>query len=589
MKRNIGIFILLEYFTRKIYAGCISAINISPAIGRNVFRAENSSMLEKPLNFIEHYDLLIFSLYFLASIIVALLTIIYIRHIKSKMRTREYKLLLKYRDLFDNMPIPYLRCKIRSDREAPDLLVLDVNKAFNEKVLPKIDVLHKNREQLERTSLGSMERFLDISQEILITKETHRGEYLINGSYYTVIIRLSEEEDVVDVFFVDVTKLKNYRENLELVNYKLSIAIEAANMVCWYYDIKNDIFSVKKMVAEYDSLTGKTHRRLVEDKKVPLETALMLVHTDFREQARELFRQLISGEICRGHLEYQLSDLNIYNDKEVSWEEMLVEVEYDSKGNVIALDGIFMPITEQKLLEQSLRDALGAAEEANRLKSAFLANMSHEIRTPLNAIIGFSNLLINVETEEEKQEYIGIIESNNALLLKLINDIFDLAMIDAETLDFNESRTCINHIIDEIATSARMTNRNKDVQIISSKGLMECYAVIAKHRLMQVLTNLMNNSMKFTEKGTITVGYEYNQRESLLKFFVRDTGIGIPKNKVKDIFHRFTKLNTFIQGSGLGLSICEMIVHKLGGRIWVDSEIDRGTCFWFTVPYQFTE
>ncbi len=546
-------------------------------------------MLEKPLNFIEHYDLLIFSLYFLASIIVALLTIIYIRHIKSKMRTREYKLLLKYRDLFDNMPIPYLRCKIRSDREAPDLLVLDVNKAFNEKVLPKIDILHKNREQLEQTSLGSMERFLDISQEILITKETHRGEYLINGSYYTVIIRLSEEEDVVDVFFVDVTKLKNYRENLELVNYKLSIAIEAANMVCWYYDIKNDIFSVKKMVAEYDSLTGKTHRRLVEDKKVPLETALMLVHTDFREQARELFRQLISGEICRGHLEYQLSDLNIYNDKEVSWEEMLVEVEYDSKGNVIALDGIFMPITEQKLLEQSLRDALSAAEEANRLKSAFLANMSHEIRTPLNAIIGFSNLLINVETEEEKQEYIGIIESNNALLLKLINDIFDLAMIDAETLDFNESRTCINHIIDEIATSARMTNRNKDVQIISSKGLMECYAVIAKHRLMQVLTNLMNNSMKFTEKGTITVGYEYDQRESLLKFFVRDTGIGIPKNKVKEIFHRFTKLNTFIQGSGLGLSICEMIIHKLGGRIWVDSEIDRGTCFWFTVPYQFTE
>ena len=546
-------------------------------------------MLEKPLNFIEHYDLLIFSLYFLASIIVALLTIIYIRHIKSKMRTREYKLLLKYRDLFDNMPIPYLRCKIRSDREAPDLLVLDVNKAFNEKVLPKIDVLHKNREQLERTSLGSMERFLDISQEILITKETHRGEYLINGSYYTVIIRLSEEEDVVDVFFVDVTKLKNYRENLELVNYKLSIAIEAADMVCWYYDIKNDIFSVKKMVAEYDPLTGKTHRRLVEDKKVPLETALMLVHTDFREQARELFRQLIGGEIRRGHLEYQLSDLNIYNDEEVSWEEMLAKGEYDDNGNVIALDGIFMPITEQKLLEQSLRDALSAAEEANRLKSAFLANMSHEIRTPLNAIIGFSNLLINVETEEEKREYIGIIESNNALLLKLINDIFDLAMIDAETLDFNESRTCINHIIDEIATSTRMTNRNKDVQIISSKGLMECYAVIAKHRLMQVLTNLMNNSMKFTEKGTITVGYEYNQRESLLKFFVRDTGIGIPKNKVKDIFHRFTKLNTFIQGSGLGLSICEMIVHKLGGRIWVDSEIDRGTCFWFTVPYQFTE
>lgn len=589
MKRNIGIFILLEYFTGKIYAGCISAINISPAIGGDAFCSANSFMLEKPLNFIEHYDLLIFSLYFLASIIVALLTIIYIRHIKSKMRTREYKLLLKYRDLFDNMPIPYLRSKVLNKDGQLDFIIIDVNNAFEKKVLPGFDIRHKSREQIEEASISLMDRFLEVSKKVLATKETHTGEYEVNGSSYTVIVRSSEEEDVVDVFFIDVTKLKNYRENLELVNYKLSIAIEAADMVCWYYDIKNDIFSVKKMVAEYDSLTGKTHRRLVEDKNVPLETALMLVHTDFREQVRELFRRLISGEIRRGHLEYQLSDLNIYNDKEVSWEETLAEVEYDSEGNVIALDGVFMPITEQKLLEQSLRDALTAAEEANRLKSAFLANMSHEIRTPLNAIIGFSNLLINVETEEEKREYIGIIENNNALLLQLINDIFDLAMIDAETLDFNESRTSVNHIIDEIVTSARMRNRNKDVQFIASKGLPQCYIVIAKHRLTQVLENLVNNSMKFTESGSITVGYEYEQKGNLLKFFVRDTGIGIPKNKMKEIFHRFTKLNTFIQGSGLGLSICEMIVHKLGGRIWVDSEIDRGTCFWFTVPYQFTE
>lgn len=589
MKRNIGIFILLEYFTGKIYAGCIPAINISPAIGGDAFCSANSSMLEKPLNFIEHYDLLIFSLYFLASIIVALLTIIYIRHIKSKMRTREYKLLLKYRDLFDNMPIPYLRSKVLNKDGQLDFIIIDVNNAFEKKVLPGFNIRHKNREQIEEASIGSMDRFLDVSKKVLATKETHTGEYEVNGASYTVIIRSSEEEDVVDVFFVDVTKLKNYRENLELVNYKLSIAIEAADMICWYYDIKNDLFSVKKMVVEYDSLTGKTHRRLVEDKNVPLETALMQVHTDFREQVRELFRRLISGEIRRGHLEYQLSDLNIYNDKEVSWEETLAEVEYDSEGNVIALDGVFIPITEQKLLEQSLRDALTAAEEANRLKSAFLANMSHEIRTPLNAIIGFSNLLINVETEEEKREFIGIIENNNALLLQLINDIFDLAMIDAETLDFNESRTSVNHIIDEIVTSARMRNRNKNVQFIGSKGLPQCYIVIAKHRLAQVLANLVSNSMKFTESGSIMVGYEYEQKGNLLKFFVRDTGIGIPKNKMKEIFHRFTKLNTFIQGSGLGLSICEMIVHKLGGRIWVDSEIDRGTCFWFTVPYQFTE
>ncbi len=589
MKHNTGIFILLEYFTGKIHAGSLPVISISPAIGENTFCTANSSMLDKPLNFIEHYNLLIFSIYFLASIIVALLTIIYIRYIKSKMQTREYKLLLKYHDLFDNMPIPYLRSKVLNKDGQLDFTIIDVNNAFEKKVLPGFNILHKNRKQIEEASIGPMDRFLEVSKKVLVTKESHTGEYDVNGSSYTVIIRSSEEEDVVDVFFIDVTKLKNYRENLELVNYKLSIAIEAANIVCWYYDIKNDIFSVKKMVAEYDPLTGKTHRRLVEDKNVPLETALMLVHTDFHEQVRELFRQLISGEIHKGHLEYQLSDLNIYNDKEVSWEELLAKVEYDDNGNVIALDGVFMPITEHKLLEQSLRDALSAAEEANRLKSAFLANMSHEIRTPLNAIIGFSNLLAGVETEEEKQEYISIIENNNMLLLKLINDIFDLAMIDAETLDFNESKTCVNYIIDETATSARMKNQNKNVQIITSQGLPECYIVVAKHRLMQVLANLVNNSIKFTEQGTITIGYEYDQKESLLKFFVKDTGIGIPKDKLKEIFHRFTKLNTFIQGSGLGLSICEMIVHRLGGRIWVDSEIDRGTCFWFTIPYLFTE
>ena len=223
MKRNIGIFILLEYFTGKIYAGCIPAINISPAIGGDAFCSANSSMLEKPLNFIEHYDLLIFSLYFLASIIVALLTIIYIRYIKSKMRTREYKLLLKYRDLFDNMPIPYLRSKVLNKDRQLDFIIIDVNNAFEKKVLPGFNIRHKNREQIEEASIGSMDRFLDVSKKVLATKETHTGEYEVNGASYTVIIRSSEEEDVVDVFFVDVTKLKNYRENLELVTHRMAL------------------------------------------------------------------------------------------------------------------------------------------------------------------------------------------------------------------------------------------------------------------------------------------------------------------------------------------------------------------------------
>ena len=211
--------------------------------------------------------------------------------------------------------------------------------------------------------------------------------------------------------------------------------------------------------------------------------------------------------------------------------------------------------------------------------------MSHEIRTPLNAIVGFSNLLSAADTKEEIDEFVGIIETNNSLLLQLINDILDLSKIEAGTLDFNESDFSVNTMLDEIIHMALLKMENEHVQLIVSKGLSECIIKAAKSRLMQVIINLVNNAMKFTKKGTITVGYDYLKKENQLKFFVKDTGIGIPKDKLKDIFGRFVKLNSFVQGSGLGLSICEMIVHTMGGNIWVESEIEKGTTFWFTISY----
>ena len=170
-------------------------------------------------------------------------------------------------------------------------------------------------------------------------------------------------------------------------------------------------------------------------------------------------------------------------------------------------------------------------------------------------------------------------------MLQLINDILDLSKIEAGTLDFNESDFSVNTMLDEIIHMALLKMGNEHVQLIVSKGLSECIIKAAKSRLMQVIINLVNNAMKFTKKGTITVGYDYLKKENQLKFFVKDTGIGIPKDKLKDIFGRFVKLNSFVQGSGLGLSICEMIVHTMGGNIWVESEIEKGTTFWFTISY----
>ena len=224
------------------------------------------------------------------------------------------------------------------------------------------------------------------------------------------------------------------------------------------------------------------------------------------------------------------------------------------------------------------------AEEANRLKSAFLANMSHEIRTPLNAIIGFSNILAAAEEEQEKQEYINIIESNNTLLLQLISDILDLSKIEAGTLEFSYCNIELNDIISEIESVTRYRTESNGIQLIVQKGLPSCLIRTEKNRLMQVLNNLLNNASKFTSQGSITFGYKLCDKE--LYFYVKDTGCGIPADKVNSIFGRFVKLNSFVQGTGLGLSICQTIVEHMGGRIGVESEEGKGSTFWFTIPYQ---
>ena len=255
-----------------------------------------------------------------------------------------------------------------------------------------------------------------------------------------------------------------------------------------------------------------------------------------------------------------------------------------SGGRYPYIIGVSWDVTETKKTEKELIAARIKAEEADRMKSSFLANMSHEIRTPLNAIIGFSNILAAAEEEQEKQEYINIIESNNTLLLQLISDILDLSKIEAGTLEFCYSNVELNDIISEIESVTRYRTESNGIQLIVQKGLPSCLIRTEKNRLMQVLNNLLNNASKFTSQGSITFGYKLCDKE--LYFYVKDTGCGIPADKVNSIFGRFVKLNSFVQGTGLGLSICQTIVEHMGGRIGVESEEGKGSTFWFTIPYQ---
>ena len=242
-------------------------------------------------------------------------------------------------------------------------------------------------------------------------------------------------------------------------------------------------------------------------------------------------------------------------------------------------------ITDQKILERKLRLAKEEAEESNRIKSAFLANMSHEIRTPLNAIVGFSSILAEDVSEEERTEYLSIISKNNDILLQLINDILDLSKIEAGTLEYVYANIDVNKMLSEIEQAARMRQTNANVAICAVTPLEGLLLYTDQRRVTQVLNNFISNTMKFTNTGSITFGYE-EPKDGYIRFFVTDTGTGIPPEKVADIFNRFVKLDSFKQGTGLGLAISQNIVKELKGEIGVASELGKGSTFWFTLPYE---
>ena len=291
------------------------------------------------------------------------------------------------------------------------------------------------------------------------------------------------------------------------------------------------------------------------------------------------------GEVKTGKATSLRKEVRVCRENgKYTWTSINVMVrDYRPQDGIIEMLCINYDITPLKETEQKLIIARDKAEELDRLKSAFLANMSHEIRTPLNAIVGFSSLLAETDSRNERQEYIKIVQENNELLLQLISDILDLSKIEAGTFNFVYTNVDVNETCAEIIKSMSM-KVSKGVELIFEEPFPECYLYTDKNRFTQVISNFINNALKFTQQGCITLGYEQVSHQKI-KFYVRDTGMGIPEEKQKSIFERFVKLNTFVQGTGLGLSICKSIVSQMGGEIGVDSTEGIGSCFWFTHPY----
>ena len=325
------------------------------------------------------------------------------------------------------------------------------------------------------------------------------------------------------------------------------------------------------------------YRNLGEKEGTPMPQVIG-VYTHVVPEDQAVLKNFV-GEVKTGKATSLRKEVRVCRENgKYTWTSINVMVrDYRPQDGIIEMLCINYDITPLKETEQKLIIARDKAEELDRLKSAFLANMSHEIRTPLNAIVGFSSLLAETDSRNERQEYIKIVQENNELLLQLISDILDLSKIEAGTFNFVYTNVDVNETCAEIIKSMSM-KVSKGVELIFEEPFPECYIYTDKNRFTQVISNFINNALKFTQQGSITLGYEQVSHQKI-KFYVRDTGMGIPEEKQKSVFERFVKLNTFVQGTGLGLSICKSIVSQMGGEIGVDSTEGIGSCFWFTHPY----
>ena len=353
-------------------------------------------------------------------------------------------------------------------------------------------------------------------------------------------------------------QVKMIFSRLSQKNFFLDLAIQCGGIYIW--EFKDEEFFFEYPVGD-------------QSLRIELEEMWRLIHPDDLTAFKLLWQSLWKAdkEVFQCRARFAGSD---YEWWEFRFSAMPA---VDNAEGGKDVSGILININDMKKREKELILMRGYEQK-------FLANMSHEIRTPLNAIVGFSSLLVETEDPEEKQEYAKMVEENNELLLQLISDILDLSKIEAGTFDFKFRDFDINTLCGDLVRSMQLRVK-PGVELIFEPTLPQCVIVSDPNRLHQVVSNFINNAIKFTTTGSIRIGYD-KPDDKHLRVYVTDTGIGIAPEACRKVFDRFIKLNSFVQGTGLGLSICKTIVERLGGEISVSSVVGKGTTFTFTLPYE---
>ena len=540
----------------------------------------------KPPTFFErnkYYLALFFSLMALAVIYV-----IWLRRALHE-RSRRLEIMRSYSSLVENMPVLYARVELIFDPGGRiiDYVYREVNPTFEKYILPKEKILGKKYSELNPDYSPELpDRYSELNDNRQITFQYYLEK---TKTHLTVISIHSKTKGCVDVFGVDNTELVLTQQMLKSTNHKLSAALDAADMTPWKWDLRTGLLSCNVSHDLYVTEEEVTHDgNLII---VPTSACFAKICDEDRERVRDAFERLANGETQKMREEYRVGRQWLPSPQQNEWVEVRAAVdERDANGKPLSLIGTSMTVTQRKEMEEALVQAKVKAEEANTLKSSFLANISHEIRTPLNAIVGFSSLLVSAERgiSEEKQEYINIIENNNTLLLQLISDVLDLSKIEAGTMEFDYAPVDVHGLFIELEDTFRLRNKKSGICICYHRRTTECVVKADRNRLVQVMMNLMNNAVKFTGEGSIEFGFDVRE-DGFLHFYVTDTGCGIPEERLEEIFGNFVKLNSFVQGTGLGLTICRAIVERMGGKIGAVSRLGHGSTFWFTLPYTANE
>ena len=375
-------------------------------------------------------------------------------------------------------------------------------------------------------------------------------------------------------FRQNIPKIQQLNRELKERNYKIELSFKTVGMSYWDFDVKSLKFS-----AFNDPIND-----FYSEKTITPEDYLNATHPDDVVFVRKYMEHMFRGIDKDFNVKYRSKTK--WDDE---WQTLLVtgiQVERDKEGHVTRYTGITINNTKWEKMIQQLKELKEKAELSDRLKSAFLANMSHEIRTPLNAIVGFSELMVTCDDPEEKKEYINIIQSNNELLLRLINDILDLSKIESGIIErrkenFNLAKVC-NELF--VTIQAKMTNPNVELRLDGPNS--ECWVLLDRNRLKQVWMNFLTNAVKCTKSGYIKMGYSI-EREGI-RIYVEDSGVGIPEELQERVFGRFQKLNEFAQGTGLGLAISRAIIEGAGGEVGFTSTPGIGSTFWAWIPCEIS-